>query len=425
VTCPECGAALAGGDGWPTWCRDCDWNVDPQPPKPVSSWVGRWWQRTVDQGVRREHAELIAAADTMPPDGALRVAAFVLAVVIQLGTVIYLVVAVGIWLTPLPVLVKIVVGVLAALIVLAVAPLRMPRRKRQRAGGWVRADAPNLFSLLDMVAAGIGSKPPDRVVVSDEFNASIVQRHKETVLIVGLPLWEALDDSARVSLIGHELGHAVNGDIRNKGLIHASSITATKWLTLLWPAPDPSYEVVRQQKQRFLRASEADSATALADLILQVLLVPLYIVAVGFSQAYEVCVTRSGQRAEYRADRMALRAGGTAGTTELIDVLLCADTLMFGLAAAVRRGDSDALTGLPAALRAIPADERERLRRRGRRRLQRVDATHPPTVLRADYIAAAPDVAAPALDPGVVMLATEELRRATAAIERRISTRLR
>jgi Zn-dependent protease with chaperone function len=361
----------------------------------------------------------------VPGDGGLRRAAYALAVVIQLGTLLYLVVAVGVWFTPVPVGAQIVISVIAGLIVLAVAPVRRPRRHKDRPGGHVRADAPGVFELLDAVAALTGSRAPDRVVVTEAFNASIRRQRKETVLSIGLPLWETLSDPARVSLLGHELGHAVNGDIRNQGLIHASLITSTKWLTLLWPPPDPTYVLVRRQKQRFLRASQGDSLSALADLILQVVLAPLYIAALGFSRAYEVCVTRSGQRAEYRADRMALRAGGSEATTELFDALLCADTLMFGIAAAARRGSPQAMTDLPASMAAIPADERERLRRRGRRRLQRVDATHPPTVLRADYIAAAPDVAAPALDPGVVMLATEELRRATAAIERRISTRLR
>jgi hypothetical protein len=359
----------------------------------------------------------------MPGDGGLRRTAVALAVVIQLGTLIYLAVAIGVWFTPVPLGAQIVICVLAALIVLAVAPVSRPRRRKDKPGGWVRADAPALFALLDAVAAVTASKAPDRVVVNEACNASMRRRRKESVLVLGLPLWEALGDCARVSLLGHELGHAVNGDIRNQTLIRASSISATKWLTLLWPAPDPSWAIVRRQKQRFLRAAQGDALSAVADLILQVLLAPLYVTALGLSRAYEVCVTRSGQRAEYRADRMALRAGGSAATAELFDVLLCCDTLMFGFAAATRRGSGQALRDLPAAMAAVPDNERERLRRQGRRRLQRVDATHPPTALRADYIAAAPRTE-PAVDLALVAPATEELRRATAAVEHRLKTRV-
>lgn len=32
--CPECGSRLAADPRFVAWCQECDWNLDPAPPKP-------------------------------------------------------------------------------------------------------------------------------------------------------------------------------------------------------------------------------------------------------------------------------------------------------------------------------------------------------------------------------------------------------
>jgi len=63
------------------------------------------------------------------------------------------------------------------------------------------------------------------------------------------------------------------------------------------------------------------------------------------------------------------------------------------------------------------------LRRRAEIRMQQIDATHPPTTMRADYIAAAPYVGEPAVDLDRVPPASEELRRTRSAVDRALQSR--
>jgi Zn-dependent protease with chaperone function len=420
LACPQCHESTVGGGSWTTWCRACGWNVDPQPPQPAGSRVTRWWQHKVEAAVRREHVELLKTAGAIPENRNLRRLTTALAVVIQLGTVCLVALAVGIWFTPLSMMVQLVISLIAGLVAIAVLPISHWRRTAPSANGWGRADAPNLFALLDAVALSVGSPPPDRVVVGSACNAAIGRVRQQTVLTIGLPLWELLDDAARVCLLAHELGHLVNGDIRNQRLIHASTVTSDKWLSLLWPAPSRHQEFTHRRKPRLLRHHDG---SAIGDAVLQLLLVPVYGLALAFSRAYLVCVTRSGQRAEYGADRLALAAGGSDAMCQLFGATLCADLVMFKLDAAVRRGDRELTSSLPTLLNSVPDHERERLRRRAEIRMQQIDATHPPTTMRADYIAAAPYVGEPAVDLDRVPPASEELRRTRSAVDRALQSR--
>ena len=93
----------------------------------------------------------------------------------------------------------------------------LPRRGRVPKGALGRADAPASFALIDRIGDAIGAPRVDYLVPSPEINAYAMDvrrlgRPRVRVLGLGLPLWQAIDDAGRVALIGHELGHFVNGD---------------------------------------------------------------------------------------------------------------------------------------------------------------------------------------------------------------------
>src|SRR6266702_8615590 len=108
-----------------------------------------------------------------------------------------------------------------------------------------REEAPLLFRLIDKVAAAADTKTADQLVVDDEFNASwaILGLRRKRVLTLGMPLFMALDDQERVSLLAHELAHARNGDA-SRGLFMFSAIRGLMgWYIVLAPhyvrsAPD-------------------------------------------------------------------------------------------------------------------------------------------------------------------------------------------
>ncbi|MBC9001099.1 M48 family metallopeptidase [Micromonospora aurantiaca (nom. illeg.)] len=77
-------------------------------------------------------------------------------------------------------------------------------------------EAPELHALVREVATAVGAPMPHVIGVGGGINAyaTSVGLRRRRVLGLGLPLWGALDGPARVALLGHELGHFVNGDVR-------------------------------------------------------------------------------------------------------------------------------------------------------------------------------------------------------------------
>jgi Zn-dependent protease with chaperone function len=77
-----------------------------------------------------------------------------------------------------------------------------------------REDAPALFDLLDDVRCRTGAPRADTVLVTEDFNASVVQYPRLGVfgwarnyLVLGLPLMQALSVEELRSVVAHEFGH--------------------------------------------------------------------------------------------------------------------------------------------------------------------------------------------------------------------------
>lgn len=77
-----------------------------------------------------------------------------------------------------------------------------------------RADAPELFACIDAVRSRVHAPVAHTVLITDEFNAAVVQRSRLGIfgwphnhLILGLPLMQALDLQEFRSVLAHEFGH--------------------------------------------------------------------------------------------------------------------------------------------------------------------------------------------------------------------------
>lgn len=174
-------------------------------------------------------------------------------------------------------------------------------RRRRRGLELSRQQAPELFSLIDEVARTINAPTVDSLALSPDFNASYSTRGlRRRVLGIGMSLWTVLGAQEQVALLGHELGHAVNGDY---------------------------------------------------------------------------------------ADELAARAGGSEAAIRLTELLLLSDFCVRTVIQAVRfQREADPWQMENEAVRTLPPSEFERRRRLARRKLNRIDVTHPPTQLRADLL---------------------------------------
>jgi Zn-dependent protease with chaperone function len=415
--CPQCGAEIRGDGRFTTWCAACDWNVDPERPEEKQGRLAK-----AQRAQARRHGErLLAELGTGGTLRARRDSSTVLAVAVALvvhGVTVALT-AGGIWF-----LVRgwggmgMIPG--AFLLVLGWSlrpPLhRLPEDKPVLR----RADAPELFALTDEVARVAGTRGGDAIAVDAEINASVrcYGVRGRRLLTLGLPLWEVLTPQQRIALLGHEMGHYVNGDTRHGLVVGTAYRSLITWHYYFEPVDrDP-----------------LDDTGALT-LILNLLYVVPRLLVRGVLTVLDGLTLRASQRAEYLADRVAARTGSTRAALELMDHLLIADSAAVTLRREVNRAALNGPRGrqqaadrtdglwelLAADLASVPEHERERLRRAGALRGHSVDATHPPTHLRHACLligeAAPPAVVA---DDDRERRITEELSAARTKVARQI-----
>jgi len=263
-------------------------------------------------------------------------------------------------------------GLLPGLIIIGVAVELRPRfgRVPKYATAVTTAEAPALHALVAQVAAAVGAQAPAIYVEEDVFNASADTyglRRRQT-LVLGLPLWNALSGQQRVALLGHEMGHFVNGDPRRSLVVQPAFTALHRLSDLLRPAGNHGFW---------------------ARLILRVVTGTLRAILVPPRLGLQILAFRDGQRAEYRADRLAATVAGRTATVELFDLLTVRDSLAMLVKRDARNGRP--VAEWPATIAALLAEIPPQLaaRREAEVRDQlSLFASHPPNGLRAQLIQA-------------------------------------
>ncbi|MGW1322637.1 M48 family metallopeptidase [Streptomyces antibioticus] len=398
--CPECGAEIRGDSRFTVWCAACDWNVDPGEPQPGGGPLER-----VERALARRHgeqllAEMLSGREPQPRRDANAVLATALALAVH-GVTLALVVG-GIW------------GVMAdwggsawigfVLLVLGLGLAPRPDPLPTDTPVLFRTDAPELFALVDEVAAAVGTRSVHAIAVDGSINAAVTTYgvRGRRLLVLGIPLWEVLSPEERIALLGHELAHYANGDIRN-GLVVGSAVRS---LALCHHALQP-----------------IEHPSAIETVVNVIYVVPRLLIR-GLLVLLLRLTSRAGTRAEYLADRLAARTASTQAAVGLMDRLLIAGPIAVLLRSEVNRATlggpraareaasrADELWDRLAAYAAsVPEHEYERQRRAGARRGHQVDATHPPTHLRRTcLLTGTPLVAALTPDPDRTVRMAEEL----------------
>jgi Zn-dependent protease with chaperone function len=117
-----------------------------------------------------------------------------------------------------------------------------------------RADAPELFRVLDDLATRIDAPRIDEVQLDDAFNAGAVQTHRRwqpwrtrRVLVLGVPLLALVNTESVRAVIAHELGHFSH---RHGRLGHWVYRTRLGWLALM-EVSETEGSVLEQMAGRF------------------------------------------------------------------------------------------------------------------------------------------------------------------------------
>lgn len=383
-----------------TWCAVCDWNVDPARPEEKQGRLERARRTLARRHGEKLLAEVTAGRTLSPRRDAP--ALFAYAIALGVHGVTLALAAGGIW--------WVVsgwggAGMVLGLFLLALAwPLRPQLPALPKDGPLLhRAQAPELYALIDEVARVAGTGGVDVIAVDAEVNAAVTTygMRGRRLLTLGLPLWEILTPQQRIALLGHELGHYSNGDTRHGLVVGTAYRSLTTWRYYFTPIANPSP----------------------VEMVVNLAYIVPYSLLQGVLMLLDQLTLRATQRAEYLADSVAARAGSTEAAVGLMDRLLVADSAANTLrreankSAAARRGTGqaaargDALWELLAAhMDSIPEYEYERQRRVGALRGHSVDSTHPPTHLRRECLLAG------AFAPAAVVVDTDRERRISAEL---------
>ena len=387
--CPECRTPLVTGLSPVPWCPACRWNLEAEEPdrvcgRPMVRWArGIAFRRTV------KVFDALRGRAGMPSLGTSR-SLFLLLSALLCAAVIGLA-ALGVWLCveDFPSM-RVVPGLLCLVIAWQLRPKGTKLDPYERTID--RHDAPGFHALLERVATSVGAKQPYAVAFESAKSSSsgiTGTFRRRRILRLNAPLWMALSAQERVALLAHELGHFANGDPRRMTISRFGFHTLLRLAVMTRPgargARDAAYDMFGLRGQ-----------ISLWEKIASLLLLPLHkILEVAFVGAQALALDGC-QRAEYRADAIAVRVAGRAATAALLDTLVLGDGMLTIVTSMAR-----AQKFKPEEIRAAVADARERDRARAAERRQwtvRVESTlqpgHPPSGLRAELVAAYPDTAA-------------------------------
>ena len=334
-------------------------------------------RRKRDSARRRGEAleERLVQADDLRPGSAARLAAVTFGLAIHALTLLVLAGAVaallsGIW--PLYILALLGFGIVWVL---------RPRFGERPGAEWLRRDkAPRLFAVLDRISESTGAPTPKYVKLDARFNAGTARlglRH-EPVLILGVPLWQVLDGDERLALLGHELGHQVNGDTTQGLLVATARRSLHEWRVLLYPSSG---------------GAPMRGTAGLAQLLVPVILLPFYLTVTGLQKFYGWLQLHVSLRAEFLADDIAAQTASTQAAIALIrklDAHHSVEAYVTRTKAGRRTSrkapsPEDAMEmwiGLQDYVKTIPEHEYVRAARVSEYRGTQIDASHPAHYLR-------------------------------------------
>ena len=230
------------------------------------------WRQWVDATIRREHSSALADARHLtrrhPAEGVAWSAA--LAVHLMTAGLIALAVLVGV--SQAATLVK----VIAIVLLVAVAAVLVRLGKPHRPPGWTRSQAPALFAVVDQIAAAVGAPPPARILATHELNTRVMGHRPRAVLAIGLPGWAAMPPAGRVALVAHALAAGSDGGVGRSPVVTAALASLQEWRYLLQPNP----QAARRRPRRRRAGGRSASNLGIADLVLPVVLAPIYLLTV-------------------------------------------------------------------------------------------------------------------------------------------------
>jgi heat shock protein HtpX len=372
--CPVCNATVPVLRGYTTWCEQCGWNVKPYDPNPPRN-VFEAKYAELGKKLSRQLLERMRDEKNLRPaltPGLL--VAFAVASLVQLLTLS--IALFGVWLLFAGYCALFILG----LFFLAIAWALRPRIPKERKDGIAsRSEYPALYRLADQVAEAISAPPVDVIRLDGRYNASfwLVGWRRKRVVVLGLSLFSILTAEERVALLGHELGHCVNGDVTRKFAVRTAIDTLVSWYGLFHPG------------SIWRGAGRYQGVGGLA-------MIPANLFMLGVAQIAKLWIFAlvnltwsDSQRAEYLADALGAKAAGSAACVALLEKFYLRDVVNMTVDMVSLNPNSngeDLFAELRRCTGQVPEREWARIRRSQGLANSRLDATHPPTAYRLEFM---------------------------------------
>lgn len=358
--------------GFTPWCEKCEWNLNAsESEKPRNLF------EVLYLSISRKHGESLfnslvkANPERLRPTITFsKFIAFSIATFVHFLTVLFAIFGIILLFIGWTNLFAIFAGIICLLIAWVTRPKFVGFPKKTV----LRQDFPILYEFVDSIAKSLGTKSVDGIVINGEFNAAFGQIGitNKKILYIGLPLWMILSTQEKIALISHELSHGINGDPIRGIFIGTAINSLIEWHKLLKPD----------------RLWEPENG------LLGILILPLNISMLFLSQiawfwayALSYLLWIDSQKAEYLADYLATKVCGTEPMLDLLEKNQLGNRFESVLhRISLRNEKSDLFEEFRKDILSLPSHEKEKIRRVGKLEKSRLDATHPPTFFRVEFL---------------------------------------
>jgi Zn-dependent protease with chaperone function len=103
-----------------------------------------------------------------------------------------------------------------------------------------RAEQPQLWQLVDEIAAATGSQPPRTLLLDGDVNASVLEsgtllglRPGKRYMVLGMPLLTLMNENELRAVLAHEFGHYVGGDTKVGAILYRAGAGLNRVVTNL------------------------------------------------------------------------------------------------------------------------------------------------------------------------------------------------
>lgn len=265
-----------------------------------------------------------------------------------------------------------------------------------------RSEFPALYGLLDKITETSKTELVYGIVINKEFNAAYTEvgLKRRKIVYIGLPLFYILNPEERVALLSHEIAHALNGDV-SRGFITGTALhTLITWYEIISPDKDEGDDGLMSILSRFVMS-------VFSYIILLVIYILIHL------------VYNDTQRAEYLADYIGAHISGKDTMQALLYKLHLRPTYRIALQrSALSRREISFFNELDKQLKQIPKKELERIRLVEGMEESRLDATHPPTAYRIEFVRKSDSfIPKVSLNEAEILTIDKELNRLKESIE--------